>query len=126
MLDICTAAMLGMKDRVGTFLTADPGLARATGAHGIPVLFYPAITGEQEVAELLVRSGADVNAGEGGNTPLHGAAGFGQSTTMVAWLLDHGANVNARDYRGKTPRALAVANHHEAVADLLRRRGATE
>ncbi|MBI3997796.1 MAG: ankyrin repeat domain-containing protein [Armatimonadetes bacterium] len=124
-LDICTAAMLGMTDRVREFLQADPGLAHGAGAHGIPVLFFPVIAGHREVAELLRTSGADVNAGAGAMTPLHGAAVFGQAE-MAAWLLTQGADVNARDFRGQTPVRTAIQNGHGEVADLLRRRGGTE
>ncbi len=123
--DICTAAMLGLTDRVGRMLQADPRLAQATGAHGIPVLFHAAIGGHTKVADLLLAHGAEVNAGEGGNTALHGAARFGQKD-MVAWLLAHGAHVNALDYEKKTPLRLAVDSGHGAVAELLRQRGGTE
>ncbi len=124
-VDICTASMLGRTDRVSEFLRADPALAHATGAHGIPVLFYPVIAGQREVAELLLRHSADVNAVDGGNTPLHGAALFGRAE-MAAWLLDHGAKVNALDFRGKTPLQHAVERGHTAVVELLKSRGGEE
>jgi ankyrin repeat protein len=56
------------------------------------------------------------------NTPLHGAAGFGQAQ-MVAWLLEHGADVNALNYSDKTPLALALETGREDIANLLRRHG---
>ncbi len=77
------------------------------------------------MAELLLANGADVNAVEGGNTPLHGAALFGRAE-MAAWLLDHGAKVNAADFRGKTPLEHAVERGHAAVADVLKSRGGRE
>jgi uncharacterized Ntn-hydrolase superfamily protein len=124
-LDICTASMLGMSDRVKGFLQADPSLSKVTGAHRIPVLFYPVIADRHEVAELLLGYGADVNAAEGGNTPLHGAAQFGR-VEMAAWLLDHGARVNVLDVRGKTPMQHAIERGHTAVANLLKSRGGKE
>ncbi len=124
-LDICVASMLGMNDRVAAFLKADPGLSKARGAHGIPVLFHAAIRGHTDVAELLLEYGADVNDGDGGNTALHGAAAFGRRE-MVRWLIDRGAKVTALDYARKTPLRLAVEKGHDEVADLLRRRGAAE
>jgi len=122
-LDICTAAMLGMKDRVQEFLRTDPALSGATGAHGIPVLFFPVIAGRREIAELLLASGADVNAETSGMRPLHGAAAFGQAE-MAQWLLDHGAHVDVRDQKGKTALQIAVEKGHETVAVALRSRGA--
>jgi ankyrin repeat protein len=101
-LDICTAAVLGMRDRVAQMLQANPALKNATGAHGIPVLYFPVIVGNKDIAELLLSHGADPNAGEGGNTPLHGATQFGQSA-MAEWLLTHGAHHSPLDYEGKTP-----------------------
>ncbi len=77
------------------------------------------------MAELLLAHGADVNAVEGGNTPLHGAVLFGRAE-MAAWLLDHGAKVNAADFRGKTPLEHAVERGHAAVADVLKSRGGRE
>ena len=123
-LDVFTAAVLGMKDRVAEFLQSDPALARASGVHGLPVLYFPAIAGQIEVADILVRAGADVNAGRNGNTALHAAARFGR-TEMAAWLLDHGADPNARDRQGKTPLTLAVDAGHDTVAALLRDHGAS-
>lgn len=118
-LDICTAAMLGRRADVAAFLAADPAAAHATGAHGSPVLYYPAIANHPAIAEDLLAHGADVNAGVGGNTPLHGAAMFGQAA-MAAWLLDHGADPAARDSTGKTPLEVALDSNQAAVADLLR------
>ncbi len=106
-LDICTAAMLGDGERVEALLNADPNLAHATGAHQLPVLYHAAVRGNIAVAETLLAHGADVNAGEGKNTALHGAVFFGQ-IEMVRWLLEHGAHVNAKDFQSKTP--LATAN----------------
>ena len=124
-MDICTAAVMGLKDQVVGMLTANPAQAQAVGAHGIPVLHFPCIGGHRDIAELLLAHGAEVNAGEGNNTPLHGTAMFGQ-LEMTRWLLDHGANVNAPDYEGRTPLFRAQQNGHMAVADLLRERGGEE
>lgn len=122
-LDICTAALLGMQAQVASLIEADPSLKDAKGAHGLPLLFYPAIGGEKAIAEFLLSNGADINAGAGGNTALHGAILFHQ-TEMAAWLLDHGASVDVLDFNGKTPLALALEKGFDDLADLLRERGA--
>ena len=121
-LALCTAAVLGRAGTVAAMLAADPGQAQATGAHGIPALYFPAIAGRPDIAAQLHAAGAAVNAGAGGTTPLHGAALFGQ-TEMAAWLLDHGAAADAVNYEGQTPREVALAQGHAAVADLLAARG---
>jgi uncharacterized protein len=124
-LDICTAAMLDRREEVAAMLRADPTQAQATGAHGFPALFYPAIHGHVETAELLLRAGADVNAGgEGVNTALHAAAGFNQPA-MTAWLLARGARHDARGFQNKTPLAMAESLGHAEVVALLRDAGAT-
>lgn len=117
--DICTAAVLGEKERIVDFLDKEPGLIDATGAHRIPLLYFAVIRGHQEIAELLLERGVDINAGTGGNTALHGAVIFGQ-LEMVAWLLDHGADVLSTDYSGKTPLQVAEENNQENVLALLK------
>ncbi len=124
-LDICTAAMLGMTDQVAAMLQADPGQAQALGAHDIPVMYYPALYGYTEIAELLLAHGADIDAGEGKETALHGAAGFGQ-TAMAEWLLGHGAQVNPKDFNGKTPLRVAMDNGHKDIGYLLWQNGGAE
>jgi ankyrin repeat protein len=119
-LDIFAAAMLGRTDDVLRFLAADPELVRQRGVHGMPILFFPAASGQREVAELLVERGAEINEGAGGNTALHAAAYFGR-LEMAEWLLERGADPAATDYEGKTPLQVAEANGHTRVAELLRR-----
>ena len=120
-LNICAAAMLGMQDEVAAFLKQDSSLANARGAHGIPVLFHAAMSGQTEVAELLLAHGG----GEGINTALHGAVNFGH-IEMVRWLLEHGVtNVNAPNYEQKTPLSVATELGYTDIAELLRARGGT-
>ena len=118
-LDICTAAVMGWADQVEAFLQADPAQINATGAHGIPLMYYPVIGGHKEIAEMLRARGADIDAGEGVSTPLHGAALFGE-TEMAKWLMAHVANPTAKDYAGKTPLQVAKENGHDSIVELLR------
>src|SRR5207253_126900 len=120
-LTICTAAMLGMTQSVAEFLKADPGQARATGAHGIPVLTHAAISGKTEIADLLVANGG----GERVDARLVNAAQFGHPK-MVEWLLARGADPNARNYEDKTALRLALDAGHTQVAELLSRHEALE
>ena len=121
-LAICTAAVFGKADVVARLLQDDPGQARTTGAHGIPALYFPVIGNHQAIADLLLAHGAEVNAGAGGTTPLHGAALFGRAE-MAAWLLAHGADANSHNREGKTPLQVALDRNHDAVAAVLRAHG---
>ena len=56
---------------------------------------------------MLLDAGADVHArNEADFTALHGAALRGLNE-VVQTLLDHGADIDARDFRGRTPYRLA-------------------
>jgi len=118
-LDICTAAMLGKADDVSRMLSADPGLAQSSGAHGIPILFYPSLGGQIKIAEELLARGADINAGKGMNTSLHAAA-LTDRAEMAEWLLAHGARTDIVDYAGKTPLEVATEHKRYRVEAVLR------
>lgn len=124
-LDIFAATILGLKEQVHRFLENQPKLIEASGAHGIPLFYYPAIANNKEVGELFLNRGTDVNIGSGGLTALHGAALKGH-TDYVQWLITKGADVNVKNYQGETPLKIALDNGHDQVANLLRQNGATE
>jgi|SRR6185295_18249627 len=122
-LNICTAAMLGRMEDVSMFLRLDPTLANAHGAHGIPVMFFAAMSGNTIIAAMLEGSGTK----EGITDSLHGAIAFGQKA-MVQWLLDHGAtaDLQVKNYENKTPLAKATELGYTEIADMLRKAGAVE
>ena len=58
----------------------------------------------------MLDAGADVNAvNEADFTALHGAA-FRGLNDVIQILVDHGANIDGRDFRGRTPYRLAQGN----------------
>jgi len=118
-LDICTAAMLGRVPDVAAALQADGTLAQATGAHNIPLMYYPMLHGEVQVAQVLLDHGVDVNAGDGSVPPLHGAVLFNRPD-MVRWLLDNGAYPGLKDYNSKTALEVAEEKGLEEIAAMLR------
>lgn len=131
-MSICTASTMGRLDRVKALLAEDPKRVWEHGAHNMPVMWYPALgmepgkTDYLEIAKLLLDGGADVNAHKQGQTALHWAAGGGK-VEMVDLLLARGADPNAKRWQGPEFTALAMAEKggHTAVAERLKKAGAT-
>jgi ankyrin repeat protein len=89
-------------------------------------LHYAALEDDLSQAELLIQSGADLNAQDSaGLTALHFAAQKG-SIRVARLLLDRGANVNIEDEYGNAPLWTAVFNSRGdgAMIQLLRDHGA--
>ena len=87
-------------------------------------LHYAASEGQNEIAELLIAEGADVNAKNDKTVgyPLHFAAAFGHKE-IAELLIAEGADVNAKDVDGETPLDWAISRNQTAIADLLRKHG---
>lgn len=117
-LDLFTACVLGRRDLVEAELARDASRARAHGVHGLPTLYFAAIGGQREIAELLLAAGADVNDAVPAAAPIHGAV-LGRSVEMVSWLLANGADRTAPDYEGRSARELAEAMGQPELAGLL-------
>lgn len=75
------------------------------------------------VLRRLLSQGREVNADSGGETPLHVAARRCRREA-VAILLDHGAEIDARNLHGKTAYAHSLRRGFSDIAELLAERGA--
>jgi len=125
-LDIFEAAACGEQARVQELLTRDPALARAVSRDGGTALHLAAYFRHAEIAQALIRAGADVHAvapGFGNVQPLHSAAA-GDSLSIVKMLLEAGANPNARQQMGYTPLHSAANSGDLEIARLLLQHGA--
>jgi ankyrin repeat protein len=92
---------------------------------GMTALHWAAERGDARLAEVLIYSGANVNAGTriGRYTPLHLASRGGQ-VAIVQALLRAKANVNATTSSGATPLHLAAAGGNVEVVTALLTAGA--
>lgn len=77
--------------------------------------------GFSEVADFLIKAGADIELGA--STPLMEAAQEGH-LELVKYLLENHANVRAQTQTGDTALTYACENGHTDVADLLLQFGA--
>jgi ankyrin repeat protein len=113
-------------------------------ALGTP-LCSAAANGKVSMVELLIKSGANVNAFDGnGNTPLHQAShsskdsddgstrilnAFGvelpdQNSEVAKLLVENGANKNKKNLKGHTPLDKALARKDFIVFNYLKSKGA--
>ncbi len=82
-------------------------------------LHLAARSGQQEIAQLLIDSGATVDIRDLSDyTPLHNAAWNG-NLDMVKLLLNAGADITARNYSGLTPLACAYRNNQIEVIEFI-------
>lgn len=99
----------------------------ATLTDGWRPLTLAAYHNELEIAKILIEAGADVNSGLGlwhpfqGSTPLLYAL---KNREFVELLLASGADVNARDYYGRTAFMWASALHNTSLVERLMEAGA--
>lgn len=128
-VNVFEASALGLSDRVGEFLGADPSLANTYSHDGWTPLHLASFFGRKDVASVLLAHGADVNARSRStrfakeNTPLHAAAANRQ-VALAELLLAHGADVNAKDGSGYTPLALAASGKNDLLVVILLEKGA--
>jgi len=87
-----------------------------------------------EAVKVCLAQGMDINqANARGETPLHGAAGRG-ADTLVQFLVDHGASLDARMKQGFTALDVALGKStfgqlpvpHESTVALIRKLGGVE
>ena len=123
-------AKLDLATRDGsTPLMAAAGCGRA--AHATNVTRAERQPMAEEAAKVLLEAGANVNAvNEADTMPLHCAA-FTGLNELVQLFVERGADINARDWRGRTPYRLAQASKQSfhlqewpEVAALLEKLGA--
>lgn len=118
-LDLPEAAALGALERVQDLLQAQPEQLNTPSPDGFSPLGLACFFGHPAVVKLLVEKGADVNQASANDwraQPLHSAVA-GRNQEIVAYLLQNGADVNARQHYNFTPLHAAAQN---GDADLIK------
>lgn len=90
-------------------------------AQGESILMLAALKGQLELADKLVKKGADVN--KTGWTPLHYAASGGHAA-LIGLLLENSAYIDAESPNGSTPLMMAAMYGSEASVKILLQEGA--
>ncbi len=93
----------------------------APNAQGETPLMIAAIRGSLPAAKALVKRGASVN--RKGWTPLHYACS-GPDNGVAAFLIEQGAELNARSENGTTPLMMAARYGNSDLVPLLLKAGA--
>lgn len=86
---------------------------------GGSALHVAARSGQHEMAQLLIDSGARVDLRDRSDyTPLHNAAWVG-NLDMVKLLLNAGADISATTYSGRTPLSCAQESYQVEVIEYI-------
>ena len=134
--DGTTALILacGVSEELSRFLIKKGANIHATTDKGQGVFTQCVIRGlrhetvSYKLAEFLLSQGADIketNTTEyyGGYTPLIWAVQYNDAN-LVSFLVTHGANVNAKSNKGKTPLSMASEAGFTDIAEILKVAGA--
>jgi uncharacterized protein len=122
--NIFEAAATGRIERVRELLKQDPTLAKAYSPDGWTALHLN--WGHLDIVELLLDSGADINAVSRNKfvaTPLQGAA-VGQRLELARLLIARGAKLSPRGEGGDSPLHECAGNGAIEIARLLLDHGA--
>jgi ankyrin repeat protein len=105
---------------------------KTTDPSGTPLVATVMRDGDATIFKLFVDGGADLNAAAAGRGAAGGADGETlllhaidrRPADLVRILIDHGANINAADKKGRTPLVTAMARGRWDIVRLLVMRGA--
>jgi len=105
---LCVAAWRCNLEVVTTLIEQKRADLKYVDGHGWAALHWSALTGDRSVCDYLCEKGADPNHPDLMKrwTPVHVAASQGH-VRAIKCFTNHDANLNARDYKDRTPLWLA-------------------
>lgn len=125
-LDVFEAAALNKRNRVAELISLDHELVKAFSPDGFTALHLACFFGNPNIAEMLLRYGADPNAVSRNPmalAPIHSAAA-GRKQRSVEWLVEYGADINAIQHGGWTALHEAANQGNMELAQYLVEKGA--
>lgn len=121
---VISAASGGQYDRLLRILNRGGNLNEINDKTGDNALISSIRYGNENIADLLINKGIDVNhINFAGQNALHAAANIGYYDISKK-LIDKGVNVNSRDKEGNTPLLYAAASPNSNLVNLLADNGA--
>jgi uncharacterized protein len=124
--NIFEAAACGLTNMVAQILQKDSTQVDAYAADGFTPLGLASFFKHEALAEFLLKGGANPSLPSNNSfrvAPLHSAAAS-KNIAIARLLLDHGADVNAKQQENITPLHSAAHNGHVEMVKLLLDRGA--
>jgi len=125
-LDLFEASALGDLDRVDALLMQDPAAAGGFSGDGFTALHLAVFFKRIDVADRLLRSGADVNAVARNATrvrPVHSAAAT-REAAVVCFVLERGADPDVQQEGGYTALHAAAMQCNVEMAEAIVTAGA--
>jgi ankyrin repeat protein len=123
--DIHGAVKSGDLNKVKLLLKSNIELLNKKDKNGKTILHHAIETGNNNIAEFIIRQGADLNLkDEDNDSPLHYAASLG-NLDIIKMLIERGAtSINEGGYQKITPLHYACMEGHPQVVNFLLDKGA--
>lgn len=116
--DIFDVARKGTVKEMKSLLKENPTAINSVNTEGYSLLVLATYRGNNEVAEFLVKNGADVNGTSNYGSPLMAAVVKG-NTEIAKLLLEHKADTSIADPSGNTALIYATIFKKYEIAEML-------
>lgn len=114
----------GNIEEVKQKLTENPSLADKKDPKGFSPLVLATYHDQSEIAEILIDSGANINAQDAaGNTALMGVC-FKGHPEILEILINKGADIDVQNHNGATALIYAVTFNQQKIVEILVEKGA--